>query len=192
MSFRMFEEAALLEVFRLEAARRLEESRVLWEAYAWDRKLRSVVDANGLPGFEGASAGVLVAVAAVGSIDDGFRTRASANAKVALRGRVEVMPVGDWDTLVGTLVPRHFFGDEELDRQLVVKRSSEPLAHTVLDPRVTETVRVLAPQRLSLTYIDGVIGLEWAGVEREARILDDVLDVLGYLAVRGPDQSPYR
>lgn len=33
---------------------------------------------------------------------------------------------------------------------------------------------------------------EWAGVERDPRVLDDVLDVLGYLAVRGPEQSPYR
>ncbi len=185
-------EPALREAFRQDVARRLEEARALWAVYGAERKLRWVATANGLPGFEGAAAGVLVAVSAVGSIDRGFQTRASTDAKVAMRGRVEVVPAGDWDALVGRLMPRRFFGDVDLDRLLVVRRSSATLARTLLDPRVNETVRALAPRLLRLSYLDGAIDLEWAGIERDSRVLDDVLDVLGYLAVRGPDQSAYR
>jgi hypothetical protein len=57
---------------------------------------------------------------------------------------------------------------------------------------VLQTVRALAPGRLELSYEDGAIELTWAGVERNFAILDDVLDVLAYLAVQGGELSPYR
>jgi hypothetical protein len=107
-------------------------------------------------------------------------------------GRVVVRPPGEWDELVAQLRERHDFEDPELDRWLVVKTSSKGLARVVLDARVLQTVRALAPGRLELSYEDGAIELTWAGVERNFAILDDVLEVLAYLAVQGGELSPYR
>jgi hypothetical protein len=191
MSFIRGEDEAEL-AFRREAMRRLEEARVIWNGFAELRKLRSTVGAEGLPVLEGRIASTDVTVAAIGSVEDGFRTRATAEAKIALRGKVEVAPPGEWSELVAHVKPRHFFEDRELDRMLVVKTSSEGLARTVLDERVLQTVRALAPARLELSYDEGAIGLVWAGVERDHAILDDVFDVLAHLAVRGSEASPYR
>jgi hypothetical protein len=169
-----------------------EQSRALWSVYASERKLRSLAGASGLPAFEGNVKGAAIVVSAVGSVELGFRTRATTTANVAMRGSVEVSPAGEWAALVRHLIPWGFFRERALDRVLVVKSTSRVLARTVLDDRVVETVRALAPRRLSLAYIDGAIALEWSRVEREAGVLDDVVDVLGYLAVRGPELSPYR
>lgn len=185
-------EADARRAFREEALRRLEETRVLWSEFVATRKLRIVDTPSGLPAFEGAVQGTPVAVSAVGSIDLGFHTRAVADAKIAMRGWVAVGPPGDWDELVAQLKERHYFEEPELDRRLVVKTSSKGLAHVVLDARVLQTVRALAPGRLELSYKDGAIDLTWAGVERNFAILDDVLDVLAYLAVQGGELSPYR
>ncbi len=125
-------------------------------------------------------------------MEHGFHTRAVADAKIAMRGWVILGPPGEWDDLLAQLKERHFFDDPELDRLLVVKTSSKGLAKVVLDARVLQTVRALAPGRLELTYRDGAISLTWAGVERSFSILDDVLDVLAYLAVQGGEVSPYR
>ena len=180
------------EQFRLDAARRVEEAHGIWAAFAQSRSLPFVVVESGLPAFAGYVEGTEVAVNAVGSVDLGFRTRSIAAAKIPLRGKVKVAPPGDWDEIVSHVWTPHFFGEPELDRLLVVKTSSQSLAHTVLDPRVVQTLRVLAPARCELSYEDGAISLLWAGIERDYAILDDVLDVLGYLAVRGNEASPYR
>ena len=178
--------------FRQEALQRIEETRVLWTSFVATRPLRLVDAANGLPAFEGTVENTKVSISAVGSVEHGFHTRAVADAKIAMRGWVAVAPPGEWDDLVSQLKERHFFDEPELDRLLVVKTSSKGLAHVVLDARVLQTVRALAPGRLDLSYKDGAISLTWAGVERNFAILDDVLDVLVYLAVQGGELSPYR
>ncbi len=115
--------------FRREALRRIEEARVIWEAFAATRRLRLVDVARGLPAFEGVVQGTNIAVSAVGSVEVGFQTRAIAEARVPMRGTVKVARPGDWEALVAHLSARHFFEDEELDRALVVKSSSASLAH---------------------------------------------------------------
>jgi hypothetical protein len=179
-------------LFRQEALQRIRETRVLWASFVATRSLHLVDTTNGLPAFEGAVESTRVSVSAVGSVEDGFHTRAVADAKIAMRGWVTVAPPGEWDDLVSQVMERHFFDEPELDRLLVVKTSSKGLAHVVLDPRVLQTVRALAPGRLALLYRDGAISLTWAGVERSFAILDDVLEVLAYLAVQGGELSPYR
>jgi hypothetical protein len=191
MSFIRGEDDAI-RGFRLEAERLIEETRVLWHTFVSTRPLRIVETPSRLPAFEGAVQNTPVSVSAVGSVDLGFHTRALADAKIPLRGSVQVGPPGDWDELVSQLVHRHFFEDPELDRWLVVRTSSKGLAHVVLDQRVLQTVRSLAPGRLELSYEDGAISLTWAGAERNFAILDDVIDVLVYLAVQGGELSPYR
>jgi hypothetical protein len=191
VSFLLIENASERE-FRREALARIEETRVFWHSFVATRALRLVVAANGLPAFEGTVEGTKVSIAGVGSVEHGFHTRAVADAKIAMRGRVVVRPPGDWDELVAKLRERHYFEDPDLDRWLVVKSSSKGLARVVLDARVLQTVRALAPGRLELSYEDGAIELTWAGVERNFAILDDVLEVLGYLAVQGGELSPYR
>lgn len=57
---------------------------------------------------------------------------------------------------------------------------------------MVQTVRVLAPEHLVLSYEHGAISLMWGGVERADAILDDVLDVLAHLAARCSETSPYR
>lgn len=180
------------QAFRREALARIEETRVLWRSFVATRALRLVDIPSGLPAFEGTVESTKVSIAAAGSVEHGFHTRAVADAKIAMRGRVVVRPPGDWDELVAKLRERHYFEDPELDRWLVVKTSSKALARVVLDARVLQTVRALAPGRLELSYEDGAIELTWAGVERNFAILDDVLDVLSYLAVQGGEPSPYR
>jgi hypothetical protein len=179
-------------LFREEALQRVAESRVLWASFVATRPLRLVQAENGLPALAGTVQNTRVSVSAVGSVDNGFHTRAVADAKIAMRGWVAVRPPGEWDELVAQLKERHFFEEPELDRLLVVKTSSKGLAHVVLDARVLQTVRALAPGRLELSYKDGAISLLWAGVERSFAVLDDVLDVLAYLAVQGGEPSPYR
>lgn len=178
--------------FREEALRRIEETRGLWRSFVATRPLHLVDTPNGLPAFEGTVENTKVSITAVGSVEEGFHTRALAEAKIAMRGWVVAGPPGEWDELVAQLKERHFFDEPELDHLLVVKTSSKGLAHVVLDARVLQTVRALAPGRLVLEYRDGAISLTWAGVERSFTILDDVLDVLGYLAVQGGELSPYR
>jgi hypothetical protein len=190
MSFRHFD--SVEEAFRREALRLVEESGALWTSFAATRRLRMVRGARGLPAFEGNIENTNVSITAVGSVEEGFRTRAVADAKIAMPGWVVVAPPGEWDELVGQLFERHSFADPELDRLLVVKTSSKGLAHVVLDARVLQTVRALAPGRLVLDYRDGAISLMWAGIERSFAILDDVLEVLAYLAVQGGELSPYR
>jgi hypothetical protein len=191
VSFLLIENANEQE-FRREALARIDETRVLWQSFVATRALRLVQAPNGLPAFEGTVESTKVSIAAVGSVERGFHTRAVADAKIAMRGRVAVKPPGDWDELIAQLRERHYFEDPELDRWLVVKTSSKGLARVVLDARVLQTVRALAPGRLELSYEDGAIELTWAGVERNFAILDDVLDVLAYLAVQGGELSPYR
>jgi hypothetical protein len=191
MAFPLIENADE-QAFRREALARIEETRALWRSFVATRRLRLVDAPNGLPAFEGMVESTKVCVAAVGSVEHGFHTRAVADAKIPMRGRVAVKPPGDWDDLVAKLKERHDFDDPDLDRWLVVKTSSKGLAHVVLDARVLQTVRALAPGRLELSYEDGAIELTWAGVERNFAILDDVIDVLGYLAVQGGELSPYR
>ena len=178
--------------FRREALERIEETRVLWRSFVATRRLRLFDAPNGLPALEGTLESTKISIAAVGSVEHGFHTRAVAEAKIAMRGWVAVGPPGEWDELVSQLRDRHYFEDPELDRWLVVKTSSKGLAHVVLDARVLQTVRALAPGRLELSYKDGAISLTWAGVERNFAILDDVIDVLAYLAVQGSELSPYR
>ena len=180
------------QAFRREALARIEETRVLWQSFVATRRLRLVNGPNGLPALEGTAESTKVTIAAVGSVEHGFHTRAVADATIPMRGRVLVRPPGDWDELVATLRERHYFEDPELDRWLVVKTSSKGLAGVVLDARVLQTVRALAPGRLELSYEDGAIELTWAGVERNLAILDDVLEVLAHLAVQGGELSPYR
>jgi hypothetical protein len=106
---------------------------------------------------------------------------------------VHVRPPRRWDELIGALRRRRFFGDPQLDGRLVVKSSSAALAATVLDTRVMGTVRMLMWNRLDeLSYRSGAIAIQWGGVEADPAVLDDVLDVLGYLAVRGSEASAYR
>jgi hypothetical protein len=179
--------------FRRMVAERLEEARGIWEAYAESRRLRFVRGAAALPRLEGRIANTDVTVAAVGSNDLGYRTLATAEAKVALGGTLRIRPIGPslLDELAGLVRPR-YFDDPVLQRLLVVKASSRSFAKTLLDARVTQTVRTLAPAQLRLSYVGEAISIEWGGVERDAAILDDVLDVLAYLAVQGSEDSPYR
>lgn len=191
MAFPLIENADE-RAFRREASARIQETRALWQSFVATRRLQLVDAPSGLPAFAGAVESTKVSIAAVGSVEHGFHTRAWAHAKIPMRGRVAVRPPGDWDDLVAQLKERHYFEDPELDRWLVVKTSSKGLAHVVLDARVLQTVRALAPGRLELSYDDGAIELTWAGVERNFAILDDVLAVVAYLAVQGGELSPYR
>jgi hypothetical protein len=186
-----FENAAEA-AFRLEMERRVEQSRASWAAFASTRSFRTVAIPSGLPAFTGVVEGTLVEVSAMGDAQVGYRTRASAASKIALRGTVIVAPPDGWRALVAEVWTSNFFGDSVLDQLLVVKTSSASLAHAVLDARVVQTVRTLAPERLELYYGDGVIRLEWGGVERQPAILSDVVDVLAYLAVQGSETTPYR
>ena len=187
-------ELALAAAFQREARQRLEECRSVWAAFALTKRLRFTPgDPMGMPRLDGSIDGTEVALAGVGDHQRGYRTRALARAKFSLAGKVGVRPPGTWSDLIGQVRKRRFFGDPDLDGRLVVKASSAELARTVLDPRVVETVRSLAPRRLDeLSYERGAIAIEWGGVERDLAVLDDVLDVLGYLAVRGSELSPYR
>lgn len=188
-----YDEDAARALFRLEVEQRLEEARTSWSRFADTRRMRyGARGTNALPAIEGRVDGANVLVSAVGKIDWGYRTRATTNANIPLRGKLRVKPPGDWDELLGVLRKPRFFGDPELDRLLVVKTSSEGLARTVLDKRVLETVRALAPGRLELAYVEGAITLEWGGVERNHATLDDVMQVLAYIAVKGNEETPYR
>lgn len=187
-------EPALAASFLREAMERIHECRSIWAAFAVTKRLRFVPsDDMGMPRLDGSIEGTEVALAAVGNPQSGYRTRAVAVAKFPLAGKVRVRPPGTWSDLLGQVRRRRFFGDRSLDDRLVVTASSSALARTVVDPRVVETVRVLAGRRLDeLSYVRGAIAIEWGGVERELAVLDDVIDVLGYLAVRGSELSPYR
>ena len=166
----------------------LEEARPVWQELAEKHRMRYVAAGlDGLPSLEGRTLGTDVGIFAVGTIAGGLRTRATANANIPLRGSLRVRPRG-W---FGKVFRGRFFHDRELDQLLAVKTSSEGLAQTVLDTRVLETVRVLAPRRLELSYTGGVIVIEWAGLERSKAILHDVVDALAYLAVRS-EGTPYR
>lgn len=187
-------ESDMAAAFRREALERIQQCRLIWAAFAETKRLHfTPADALGMPRLDGAIEGTEVAIAAVGNDRRGYRTRATARAKFSLAGRVRVLPPGTWSELVGHVRKRRFFGDPYLDDRLAVKASSAVLAQTVLDPRVVATVRVLAVRRLDeLSYVGGTIAIEWGGVERELAVLDDVLDVLAYLAVRGSELGPYR
>jgi hypothetical protein len=171
---------------------RLVETTGIWRAFAEERKFRYVEVTSGLPAFEASIEGTLVAVSGVGSMDLGFHTRVIADAKYPLHGKVKVAPPGDWDDLIAHVKHRDFFEAAALDEALVVRSSSQSLAHTVLDERVTKTLSVLAPARVDLIYENGSISLMWSGVERALPILDDVLEMTAYLAIRGSETSPYR
>jgi len=183
-------EAASEVGWKRGALLRLEEASALWARFAEARQLRYGAT-FAMPRLEGRVERTDVAVVAVGNVFEGFRTRATASAKVPLAGKLRVAPPNDWDEILAFL-KRGFFDEPSLDRMLVVKASSKSLARTLLDTRVVQTVRALAPGRLHLSYVDGAIALEWAGVERSFANLDDVLDVLAYLAVQGSETDPYR
>lgn len=188
----MWHEDESQAAFRREALARVEETRAVWESYAQRRNLRFVASSfGGMPAFEGRLESTDVQVAAVGSVELGFRTRATTEAKSALRGSVYVGPPGEWDEIV-KLLRKGFFSEPELDRLLIVKASSRSLARGVLDERLMTTVRALAPGRLQLSYAASGIAVEWAGIERNFGILDDVLDALVHLALRRDEASPYR
>ena len=171
----------------------LDDVRPIWIQFAEARRLRYVAEgAAGLPSLEGRRAGTDVVISAVDDAKHGFRTRATTKANIPLKGNVRVGPAGRWRSVVGRFIGLRLLGDSELDRLFHVRMSSEALARTVLDARVLETVRALAPGRLELSYAGGAIAIEWAGLERSHAVLDDVLDALAHLAVRGSEETPYR
>lgn len=171
---------------------RLYETADIWEAVAAQRNLRFERLDSGLPSFEVNVEGTRVGVSGVGSVEVGFHTRVFAEGTSPLRGKVKVGPPGDWDALVGHVKHRDFFADRALDDALVVRSSSQSLAHTVLDERAAKTLRVLAPARVELTFEDGAITVVWAGVERDFAILDDAVDMASCLANRASETSAYR
>jgi hypothetical protein len=166
-----------------------------WMELADKRRIRYVASgASALPSLEGRVDGADVVVSVVVGFDGDrrFRTRATTTANIPLRGTVRVRPAGTWEGIFRGLTSSSFFDERELDRLLVVKTSSDVLARTVLDARVLTTVRALARRRLELSYEAGAIAIEWDGFEPSLAVLDDVLDVLAYLAVRGAEETPYR
>lgn len=169
----------------------LQDAIARWSAFAEKRRLRFFIDA-GRPACDGRAHGTDVVLTTVGGAAGGFRTRATAIAKIALRGNVRVAPPRMLRMLVRHIWRARFFADADLDRRLVVKSSSRPLAQTIVDERVVETLARLAPRRVELGYASGAISVEWAGMECEDAVLDDVLDVLAHLAVRSSEASPYR
>ena len=176
---------------RRDALQLLAESSRRWADFAARRRLRFTA-VDGMPSLEGRIEAFDVVVAASGSPDAGFRTRASTTAKHPLAGTLHVGPPGSWDDFVAQIKPRRAFGEPQLDALLVVESSPPVLAGTILDGRVMALVRHFARQNLSLSYAEGAIAIEWAGVERDEATLDGVLDALVDLGLRGNDAAPYR
>ena len=180
--------------FAALCVQRVQEACSLWKAYADLRRVQMAPHGTaGLPMLRGRIESTTVTIRAVGSPQLGYRTLATAEAKLALRGKLRLSPrgVGVWDDFTA-LLRRRFFDDPELERLLVVRASSRSFARTLLDERVLESVRALAPEQLRLTYVGGAISVEWGGVERNFAVLDDVTDLLSYLAVQGSETAPYR
>lgn len=197
MGFVMETEAEKQARFAADCARRVHEASLVWQRFAYERGLQFGVDpASILPKLVGAREAVDVAIVALGSPRDGYRTRASAQVVVPLEGRVRIAGPGGVDALLGEIFPRKFFrerGAPELDGQLVVSSRPAELARRIVDERAVATMARLAGQRLDdFTYEGGAVAVVWAGVEQDVASLDSVLDLLVHVARLAQHSSAYR
>jgi hypothetical protein len=183
--------------FADDCERRVEEAIGVWARFAQARGLAMSHDpSTGLPRFTGRLQSVDLAVTALGNPRDGYRTRASAEVALPLDGRVRIGVPSAIAAIVGQLRPRRFFGERgapELDAALVVSSRPSDLAGRIVDAGAAAIMQRLAGQRLDdFTYEGGAVAVVWAGIERDASVLDGVLELLVRVATLARDQTAYR
>ena len=124
---------------------------------------------------------------------NGAETRARAEARHTMRGRVEIRSAHwmDWWTVL--FRGRWKTGLADLDAKLATFTSSAALLDAIVDPLTVEVLRALGDKpRFALVYENGAIALRWEGVELSPDPLDTALQLTAHLAVAGWEVSPYR
>ena len=123
----------------------------------------------------------------------GFETRARADARHTMLGRVAIRSAHPMDRIIGIFLGRSTTGHADLDARLSTFTSSAALLATILDALTVEVLRGLGGKpRFALVYDRGAITLRWAGVELAPEPLDAALRLAAHLAVTGSEISPYR
>jgi hypothetical protein len=185
--------AAIRDIERL-----LGEARDFWQAFARHHGFPCTIrpDTDGkLCRIEARVEGRAVVVLGYGDRAHGFDTEVQATAAHPMKGRVRVRPCGDLDALRRSLFgpPRVRIGDEGLDALLSVRATSEAIGRAVLDDRAVPMLRTLVRRPLRLLhYVNGEIRLRWAGIDRDATVLLDAIELVAHMAVTGAEAAPYR
>jgi hypothetical protein len=182
-----------------DIARLLGEAREIWQAFARQQSFACTIRPNTdgrLCKIDCLVEGRAVLVLGYGDVDHGFDTVVEASSPHPMKGRVRVRPTGDLDRLRRSLLgPPHVrIGKEHLDEVLSVQASSEAIGGAVLDERTVAVLETLVrrPLRL-LDYVNGGIGLRWAGIERDTTVLLDAIELVAHLTVVGTETTaPYR
>lgn len=181
-----------------DIVRLLDQVREVWQAFARQQGFACLVR----PGTEGKLCSIdcriegrAVLLVGYGDRAHGFDTEVRATSAHPMKGSVRVRPVGDLDVLrrsvLGPASVRT--GDEALDDVLSVRATSKAIGRAVLDERTVALLRILVRRPLRLLhYVNGEIRLRWAGIERDASVLLDAIELAAHLAVTGTETTPYR
>ncbi len=193
--------AATAAVVAMQAARAVQEQNVrmagdVWAAFAATLGFSPPgTTASALPFLAGVLDGVRFRLRVVRDEQGWAHTQAFADAMVPISCEVGVYssPAGflDW-------VKAHFeedieIGDAPFDRAFVIRARPREAAASLLQPEVRAlTTAFLGHALAGLTYKEGVIALQWRGVERDPAVLEHALRLVSLVGRWAPSEGGYR
>ena len=188
-------------VTAIQAARNLQEQNVrmagdVWAAFAREMGFSPPgLTASALPVLEGVLDGVRFRLRVVRDELGWAHTQAFADAMAPMSCEVGVYssPAGflDW-------VKSHFeedieIGDAQFDRAFVIRARPREAAASLLQPDVRELVTAFLGHALAgLSYKEGVVALQWRGVERDPAVLEHAIRLVALVGRWAPAGGGYR
>jgi hypothetical protein len=182
-------------------ARHLQEEQIraageVWRAFARQMGLPPAgITATALPFLSGVLDGIRFRIRGVRDEQGWAHTQALADAVTTVNAAVGVYtsPHGflDW-------VKSHFeedieIGDPLFDRAFVIRARPTEAAASFLSNDVRQLLMAFLGHAVAgLTYKDGVVGLQWHGVERDPGALDHAIRLVTLAARWNPHPMPYR
>jgi len=167
-----------------------------WQTFAQERGYRFTApagDPSDHLAIDARIGGTAIEIRTSAQRKGGSETRARADARHAMLGRVAIRSARPLDGMIGVFLGRSRTGHADLDAKLSTFTSSAALLATILDPLTVEVLRLLGGKpRFALVYENGAITLRWACVEIVPAPLDAALRLAAHLAVAGSEISPYR
>jgi hypothetical protein len=168
----------------------------LWRAFARQMSLPPAgITATGLPFLDGTLDGVRFRLRCVRDEQGWAHTQALADAVANVNAAVGVYtsPHGflDW-------VKSHFeedieIGDPPFDRAFVIRARPTEAAASLLSYEVRHLLMAFLSHAVAgLTYKEGVVGLQWRGVERDARVLEHAIRLVTLAARWNPHAGALR
>jgi hypothetical protein len=151
--------------------------------------------ASALPFLAGTLDGVRLRVRVVRDEQGWAHTQAFADALAPVSCEVGVYtsPAGflDW-------VKAHFdedieIGDAPFDRAFVIRARPREAAASLLQPETRELLTAFLGHALAgLTYKEGVVALQWRGVERDPAVLEHAVRLVTLVGRWAPNEGGYR